>query len=354
MHDVRDPTDLLRDEYEQRLLSGFDVAQLANGVAAAIGRRDPVRLRSLYEELVRGPHRSDWPYNEPSEPQVIVEIAHSQGAGVGVPAWHGSDTELFDRIEGGWLGRCIGCCMGKPVEGLTRIEIAAYADAVGDGVFRQYLPLLEPLPPGVARLHPSAAWATAGRFTITPRDDDIDWAILCLHVLDVCGASPGVDDFATAWLDRLPFTQTYTAERAAYRNLVRGLHPPETATVENPYREWIGALIRADVLGYISPGDPASAVDLALVDAGLPHTGNGVYGEVWAAALIASAFTVPTPRAALQAALRWVPATSRLYEALLTTDELSAAGTAGTTPWTSSIIPSTRIRGSTPSTMQRG
>ena len=32
------------------------------------------------------------------------------------------------------------------------------------------------------------------------------------------------------WLLRLPYLQTFTAERAAYRNLANGLKPPLTAT----------------------------------------------------------------------------------------------------------------------------
>ncbi|MFT2526082.1 ADP-ribosylglycohydrolase family protein, partial [Escherichia coli] len=72
------------------------------------------------------------------------------------------------------------------------------------------------------------------------------------------------DDIAVEWLDRIPFTQTFTAERAAYRNLVHGLSAPDTAIVDNPYREWIGALIRGDIFGYVHPGDPVAAARLAL------------------------------------------------------------------------------------------
>jgi hypothetical protein len=36
MHDIRDPADLLRDEFGQRRLSGYDVAHLADAVTAAV------------------------------------------------------------------------------------------------------------------------------------------------------------------------------------------------------------------------------------------------------------------------------------------------------------------------------
>ncbi|WP_037834978.1 ADP-ribosylglycohydrolase family protein, partial [Streptomyces sp. NRRL S-481] len=111
---------------------------------------------------------------------------------------------------------------------------------------------------------------------------------------------------------RLPYLQTFTAERAAYRNLANGLKPPLTATYDNPYQEWIGALIRADIYGWTCPGAPRRAAALARRDAVLSHTGNGVYGAMWAAALIAAAFRARTVRHAVDEALAVIPASSRL------------------------------------------
>ena len=67
-----------------------------------------------------------------------------------------------------------------------------------------------------------------------PRDDDIDWTILGLHLLEKYGRELTTEQIAAEWLDRVPFTQTYTAERAAYRNLIHGVTPPETATTQQP------------------------------------------------------------------------------------------------------------------------
>ena len=55
------------------------------------------------------------------------------------------------------------------------------------------------------------------------------------------------------WLDWLPGGRVFTAERVAYRNLLDGLEPPETARRHNPFREWIGAQIRTDVYGWAQP-----------------------------------------------------------------------------------------------------
>ncbi|MGW7791554.1 ADP-ribosylglycohydrolase family protein, partial [Streptomyces tricolor] len=105
---------------------------------------------------------------------------------------------------------------------------------------------------------------------------------------------------------------TYRGHRAANPNHATGLKPPLTATNDNPNQVWIGALIRADVYGWTCPGDPVRAAGLARRDAVLSHTGNGVYGAMWAAALISAAFTAPTVREALDTALSVIPASSRL------------------------------------------
>ncbi|MFL5660316.1 MAG: ADP-ribosylglycohydrolase family protein, partial [Ktedonobacteraceae bacterium] len=107
-----------------------------------------------------------------------------------------------------------------------------------------------------------------------------------------------------------------TAERVAYRNLIYGLQAPATATYRNPYREWIGAQIRADMWGYVSPGNPRRAATMAFQDAALSHVQNGIYGEMWASALIAACFVTQNMTNALEASLAEIPPRSRLAEAV--------------------------------------
>ncbi|CAL9603482.1 ADP-ribosylglycohydrolase family protein [Streptomyces sp. enrichment culture] len=221
---------------------------------------------------------------------------------------------LADRILGGWLGRIVGNMLGKPVEQgevWTRDRIDRYlreADA---------LPLTDYLPEPVSEtdtlaLRPEWRLCVRGRIHGSCRDDDVDYAILGLHLLERYGFGFSTEQVGDLWLLSLPYLQTFTAERAAYRNLANGLKPPLTATYDNPYQEWIGALIRADVYGWTSPGAPRRAASLARRDAVLSHTGNGVYGAMWAAALISAAFTAPAVRDALEEALAVIPGGSRL------------------------------------------
>jgi ADP-ribosylglycohydrolase len=94
------------------------------------------------------------------------------------------------------------------------------------------------------------------------------------------------------------------------------LLPPDTALHRNPYREWIGAQIRADVWGWVSPGDPGRAAELAWRDARLSHSGNGIYGEAFVAAMIAAAFTTDDVGDIVDMGLRAIPYDSRLAEAV--------------------------------------
>jgi ADP-ribosylglycohydrolase len=149
-----------------------------------------------------------------------------------------------------------------------------------------------------------------------PRDDDIDFTILGLHVLEQYGVDFTSDDIAAVWLTHLPYKKVYTAERVAYRNLVNGLAPPQTATFRNPYREWIGAQIRADAYGYIAPGLPEAAASLAHRDASLTHVKNGIYGEMFVAAMVAAAFSVEDVQVVVQVGLSEIPVRSRLAEAV--------------------------------------
>ncbi|MER5429389.1 ADP-ribosylglycohydrolase family protein [Streptomyces sp. NPDC002588] len=242
----------------------------------------------------------------------------------------GTARDLADRVLGGWLGRIAGNMLGKPVERgevWTRARIDGYLRQAGALPLVDYLP--EPPTEETARaLRPEWRSCVRGRVHGSCRDDDIDYAILGLDLLETHGFGFSTEQVGDLWLLRLPYLQTFTAERAAYRNLASGLRPPLTATYDNPYQEWIGALIRADVHGWACPGDPRRAASLARRDAVLSHTGNGVYGAMWAAALVSAAFTAPDVRHALDEALAVVPAGSRLARTVRRVAALHDAGLA--------------------------
>jgi ADP-ribosylglycohydrolase len=307
MHDVLDDRDLIPDEAEQLLHSGYPVEALLTEARAAAGRGDYPALAAIATQL-DGTPRGPWPYEEPDDDATLLALADA------LPTLPVAPAELDSRIHGAWLGRCVGNTMGKPVEGLTSAEVYRYLSAAGQWPQTGFVPLLAELPSGVSHLHESAPFASAGTFTDTPRDDDLDWTILGLYMVERFGPGLTTEDVARSWLNLLPFTQTFTAERAAYRNLIRGIPASRAATEGNPYREWIGALIRADIFGYVLPGRPGGAARRALVDARLSHVGNGLFGELWAAALVSASLATSSAVCALEIALSAVPAGSRLAE----------------------------------------
>ncbi|MDT0387915.1 ADP-ribosylglycohydrolase family protein [Streptomyces sp. DSM 41921] len=189
-----------------------------------------------------------------------------------------TETDLANRILGGWQGRIAGNMLGKPVEQgevWTRDRIDRYLRQAAALPLTDYLP--EPISEHDGfELRPEWRQCVRGRIHGSCRDDDVDYAILGLDLLETHGFGFSTEQVGDLWLLRLPYLQTFTAERAAYRNLANGLKPPLTATYDNPYQEWIGALIRADIHGWTCPGVPRRAAALARRDAVLSHTGNGV------------------------------------------------------------------------------
>lgn len=319
-----DPRTLLYYEWWQRRESGFLVAEFEPAVRAlaTADNADAAECWSLYERLERAARDPAWTYDESDRyPEATVRQAPrgaDPDAAVFRPVARAADTALFDRIYGGWLGRCVGCTLGKPLENgfvWTPARIRGYLERAGAYPLTDYVPALLPPSPEFP-LNPTWPVSVKGRIDGAPRDDDIDYTVLGLHLLETYGTNFTRSEVADAWLEHLPFLQTYTAERVAYRNLIDGLTPPTVARYRNPYREWIGAMIRADIYGYINPGDPARAAELAARDAGLSHTVNGVYAAMWAAALVAAAFTADGVTDAISAARHCIPERSRLYAAL--------------------------------------
>lgn len=322
VHDPLNPYDLVHDEIDQARETGHRVDDLSAELAA-LDPGDTAALEALYQRVLDAPRGAEWPYDEPEGFDAILASLPTDPPR---PAPEGA--ELEDRVRGGWLGRIAGCNLGKPVENgqhWTSAHLRDYLERAGAWPLRGYIPALDPMPDGFV-LRENWVHTTLGRVHGSARDDDIDYAILGLHLLEQHGDRLTPGHVADAWLTLLPYQQTYTAERATYRSLLGGVPAERAAAHRNPYREWIGALIRGDAFGWTNPGRPREAIRLAFQDASLSHTANGVYGELWAAAIVASAFTAATVREAFDRSLRSVPPGSRLYETLTAVRDLRDAG----------------------------
>ncbi|MFC9462636.1 ADP-ribosylglycohydrolase family protein, partial [Streptomyces sp. NPDC056983] len=203
-----------------------------------------------------------------------------------------TEAPVTRSLHASWLGRAVGCLLGKPVEKLPLHGIRAIARSTSNWPLNTWF-THRGLPRDVAERYPwnrrSRRTSLAENIDGMPEDDDLNYPLLGLLLLRRHGTGFTTADVARLWLDELPAGRTFTAERIAYRNLLDGIEPPDTAVHRNPFREWIGAQIRADIFGWTNPGDPARAAELAHAEATLTHTANGVYGAMFVAAAIAHA-----------------------------------------------------------------
>lgn len=303
---------VIADKHDQ----GHDTTGLAEVLDAA-GDSYP-ELADLADRLVALPLRDDWPYEEPVDLDAVRVAARpdrAQPAPV-APAAVGA------AIETAFLARVAGCILGKPFElDLTLEQIRAALEPEGQWPLTRYptLAVLDRLPMRIAQ------WAeTAGDHLrwVAP-DDDLNYTIIGMLVLERFGRDFTVEQLRDVWLQQLPLAATFGPERAM---LVRaGLHSldggaPDAAASWaahlNPRDEWCGALIRADAYGYACPGDPEQATALAWRDASFTHRRTGVYGAMLVAAALALAPVRDDPLRLFDDALAFVPQRSRFAAAV--------------------------------------
>ncbi|MFA5205943.1 MAG: ADP-ribosylglycohydrolase family protein [Lentisphaeria bacterium] len=244
-----------------------------------------------------------------------------------------TDDELLDRLHGAWTGRACGCALGKPVEGLG---MHGFQGRNGREAIRHYLQQrghweLDYYFSGPEAADGSPVWCQASwreNIAYMEPDDDIHYSLIGLKVLEERGPEFCWHDVADCWNNSLPYNAICTAETQAILNYnlrrPRGLDPsgvvPVTAAFtrrhNNPYREWIGAQIRADGWAYACAGNPELAAEFAWRDASWTHTANGIYGEMFMAAVIAAAFVEHDPARLVEIGLSEIPRRCRLAAAV--------------------------------------
>lgn len=306
----------MREEYEQCLLEGLPVESFKDRILEVIQSRDEAAARALCDEMhtmaPKGP-KDGYPFVEPSDYASIVRESPCVKADKKRPA----DPEMLKKLEGAWLGRIAGCLLGKPTEGWLRDFVYPLLKATDNYPMHKYIQKRD-FPDEYRKMEEDVRHFMHARCYadlccgVSPADDDTSYTVLGMKIVECYGKHFSSDDVLEAWLSWVPFLNVCTAERVAYQNASAGLLAPETATHYNPYREWIGAQIRADFFGYVNPGSPARAAEMAYRDAAISHTKNGIYGEMFAAACIAAAATAETVEEIIEAGLDVIPGACRL------------------------------------------
>lgn len=248
-----------------------------------------------------------------------------------------NEEQWLDKFNGAWLGRAIGCALGKPLE-YGCFMGGSHGRPGWENVYLWFKGAnawpINNYTPGVStaekefgiELAPYGMESTLERIRFMQTDDDIRYTVLGLLMLEQKGQDWGSWDIGMLWHERLSYKQVCTAETQAYLNFAQvSYHYPDyvkpadweqkkqwVRTYLNPFREWIGAQIRADGFAYGAAGQPELAADFAWRDASFSHVRNGIYGEMFVAAMIAAAFVESDPLKLVEIGLSEIPKNCRL------------------------------------------
>ena len=262
------------------------------------------------------PYRSDYPFVEPTDYDEIQKECVGE-----LPNLPKVDkTKCFEKIYGAILGRCAGCMLGQPVEGWYSERIQGFMRDTGNNPITHFFrsdvspeirDKYDVSDDGYTHQRPGINWQN--NVDCAPEDDDIDFSILALRLLEEVGVDFESEDVALNWLYNFPLYHTAVSERIGYRNIVNKVPAHLSGRYANPHRETLGGQIRVDSYGYVCPGDPHKAAAMAWKDATMTNAKNGVYGAMYVAAMLALAAVLDNPRQIVEYGLTQIPARSRLY-----------------------------------------
>lgn len=309
----------VRTELQQLVDEGRAIETLADQFQQLLGEdvQEDEQFQAAFNHLLdqgqQLPMRADYAYNEPSD---LTGIHAQRPPGPRKLALNQSEAVLRDKIKGAWLGRCAGCLLGKPIEGIHSNRLNELLEKTDRQKLSDYVWRLPGLTEQDYRQMDFSHLLPWRTLNAMPEDDDTNYTVLGMALVKLKGLGFTSNDMADFWMDNLPILRTCTAERVAYRNFTANIEPPASAVVRNPYREWIGAQIRADFFGYVALGQPELAAELAWRDAAISHTKNGIYGAMWVAAMLAAAAIETDVRRIIEIGLSEIPASSRFAEAI--------------------------------------
>ena len=316
IHDWEFYSSNLLTEYQQSIEEGLDIEAYKDVFLAASRLPKDERKKKLgdilFDVVISANQKEGYPYMEPSDLETIRNLRTPY-------SYKKNNTiKLENKIHGAWMGRVCGCLLGKTIEGIRTDELIPFLKETGNYPMHRYI------------LHSDLDKVNLNKYKFgfnsrcyadtangMPVDDDTNYTVLYQEVIEKYGRDFTPFDVSRAWLAYQPKDAYCTAERVAFCNFVKGYEPPESAIYKNPYREWIGAQIRADYFGYINPGNPALAAEMAWRDASISHTKNGIYGEMFVAAMLAVAAETNNIKDIILGGLAEIPHTSRLYKEII-------------------------------------
>lgn len=198
-----------------------------------------------------------------------------------------------DKVLGCWTGKNIGGVLGAPFEGRRQVNHVDF--------YTQDL--------------------TMG----PPPNDDLDLQIVWLAAVERFGQNVNASVLGEYWLSFIiPNWVEYGTGKA---NLRAGLQPPLSGVTDNVYGNSCGCFIRSEIWACLAPGHPELAARYAYEDAIVDHYGEGMYGEIFFAALQSAAFVVGDTRELIEIGLSYIPKDSMVSRAVRAALECYENGT---------------------------
>ena len=201
--------------------------------------------------------------------------------------------EFKSRVYGCWMGKNIGGTLGMPMEWeRCKNNITYYTHDLNG----------EPLP-----------------------NDDLDIQILWLLALEERGFYINSKDLGEYFNEFMIFT--HAEYGVAKTNLRSGFQPPVTGSFNNEFKDSCGSYIRSEIWACLFPGKPDLAAEYAFQDAIVDHgDGEGVYAEVFIAAMESAAFYLDDIRELIEIGLSYIPSDCKLSEGIRKAVETYEAG----------------------------
>ena len=231
--------------------------------------------------------------------------------------------QYFDKIHGGWLGSAIGGSLGMPWQRYDKEMIELFLIQSEQWPLVDYVKTAPPwIGPGrggmgVPADRPTSytgnEWGPAG---FGP-DDDTLFQVANLLLLEEKGIDITSQDVADNWLAKFSTheaSNTGGAVRIAEDLLKQGVRPPESGQHERG--EMMGGQMKGEFWGYLLPGNPETAAEYGRIDAEVAFFGDGIYGEMFMAALTAEAFFESDPVKLIEAGLAVIPTDSDYAESM--------------------------------------
>lgn len=188
-----------------------------------------------------------------------------------------NEQTMYQKVYGCWMGKNIGGTLGGPVEG--KMELMNHTFYTQDFHGRPM------------------------------ENDDLDLQLLNLHAVEQYGIRLTSRQIATEWKSHVFFCMD---EYALFlSNARRGVETPLSGHFNNEFIHCMGSPIRSEIWAVLAPGNPQLAAYFAYQDAAVDHAGGeGVYGEVFFAALESMAFVSSDLTEVTERALTFIPDTS--------------------------------------------